>query len=209
METPEDTIYLLFKNWYIQTIDRQFLHEITYRHYTFIHKISTYIIIVLSGINAFIAGSTLIFTELSIKEAVIAAAILLLVIDAIEIIVSGITSFRNFGELAESHKKARDEFMKLSENIIKVFTPLSENEAEVDLSQQRDYIQELMGLLIDISPNIPNKFIKDFNQAKEKSKKYQDKMNLFQTIEMETTILGENNNVPELARLYNEATNLV
>lgn len=229
-ELPEDTIYLLFKGWYEQSINRHFLHAASDSYFSFLHKLSTYTVIILSAISAFIAAIILIFAELNIQEAIIASSIIILILNAIKFIVSSINSVRNFGELAQSHKRCSDDFGKLSEDIIKLFTPLSNTEAEIDLAQQRDYIQTVINFWISTSPSIPGKIIKNFNQTKNKSSKYQQKMKLFETIQSDVNVLFapiQNNiinnriqenedilfgdgdelptDIPELTKLYNEA----
>jgi len=186
---PQNTIYLLFRQWYVTAINGYFLHADSDSHFGFMNKLFSYSAIILSAVSGLIAGLILVFTELEIKEAVIASTVVILLLQAVKFVIDAIASMQDFGDRSQQHKSSSDDFKKLSEDIIKLFTPLSHEEAEINLAYERNYVQRVAKFLIDTSPGIPGKIVSRFNENKKTSKKYKEHMDIFDSIQSDTNLL--------------------
>ena len=233
--TTDDPIYLLFRDWYVDAINNAFLHDMSQSHATFLNNVFTYTVILSAAMGAFIAGIQLIFTQLDIKIAVLVCTILILFVNLIAFVISAIAKFKDFGELSTKHGYSTNEFKKVSEDIIKLFTPLSAEEAEINLANERSFIQKEIKFFKDVSPGIPGVIAKKFEKGKKTNHAYIELIDLFTSIRLENNDLftpihdhiindnikvnnaifehdsdnssGIGVNMPELQQIFNEQRN--
>jgi len=185
----DDPIYLLFRDWYIEAINSTFLHDSAQSHNTFLNNVFNYSVILAAAMGAFIAGIQLVFTQLNITIAILVCTILILFVNLIAFVMGAINKFKDFGELATKHGNSSNEFKKLSEDILKLFTPLSSEEAEINLANERNFMQKEIKFFKDIAPGIPGVVSKKFEKGKKKNYKYIELIELFEAIRLENNDL--------------------
>jgi len=188
----DDPVYLLFKKWYFTSINRFFLHNQSSEHFTFYHNISTYLIIIITGLIALISGLSLVFEQLKMTETVTALLVINLFMSFIGFVIGAISKTRDFGDKSDKHSISGDNFLRIAEDIIRLFTPLSKAEAELNIASERSLIQQKMEFYTKISPEIPNSVIKEFNKSKLNSKVYLSYLKLFNSINSENNYLFTN-----------------
>jgi hypothetical protein len=222
-DTYEDPIYLLFKKWYIESIDNYFLHNKANTYNKILDNTFSISIIILSGLATLLSGLILILNELDIYIAVLVLTILILILNLITFVLSGVNKFLNFSKLRRKHKNSSIEFKELAEDILILFTPLSQEETEINMANERNFIQKKIKFFKDVSPSIPEFVKKTF--IKSKNSEYKNYIRLFESIKIENNnlfnpvynnimnenieinndvLLNNSSNIPLLQQLYNE-----
>lgn len=216
--TDEDPVYLLFKEWYYTSINRFFLHNQSSEYFSFYHNLFTYLIIIFSGLSALISGLNLVFEQIDMNETVTALLVISLFISFIGFVIGSISKFRDFGDKAEKHTISGDNFLRIAEDILRLFTPLSKAEAELNIASERSFIQQRISFYTKIAPGIPSSIVKNFNRNKTKSKRYINYVKIFNKINNDNNYLFANTHdqimedlgvdieetgVPDLQQMFN------
>lgn len=214
----EDPVYLLFRKWYFTCINRFFLHNQSSNHFNFYNNLFTYLIIVIYGLGGLINGLNLVFELLEMTEIVISLLVISLFVSFLGFVLGNISKTRDFGEKAEKHNLSGDQFLRIAEDIIRLFTPLSKAEAELNIASERTFIQHKMEFYTKIAPSIPSSVIKDFNKNKNNSKSYLSYIKLFNSINSESNylftntheqimndlgVIDEEHSIPDLQQMFN------
>lgn len=215
--TDQDPVYLLFKEWYYTSINRFFLHNQSSEYFNFYHNLFTYLIIIFSGLSGLLSGLSLVFEQLKMQETVTALLVITLFVSFVGFIIGAVSKTRDFGDKADKHTISGDNFLRVAEDILRLFTPLSKAEAELNIASERTFIQQRMAFYTKIAPGIPGSIIKDFNSSKKNSKRYLNYMKIFNTINSDNNYLFANTHdqimedlgvdieegVPDLQQMFN------
>jgi hypothetical protein len=125
-------------------------------------------------------------------EIVTALLVLSLFLNFIGFVFGAISKTRDFGDKADKHTISGDNFLRIAEDIIRLFTPLSKAEAELNIASERAFIQQKMEFYTKIAPSIPGSVINDFNKSKGNSKSYLGYIKLFNSLNSENNYLFAN-----------------
>jgi len=184
----DDPIYLLFKKWYIESVNNYFLHSMANTYNSIFNSIFNISIIILSALATLLSGIIIILNELDIYIAVLVLTLLILFINFIIFILSAINKFINFSKLSRKHKNSSNQFKELAEDILILFTPLSPEEIEINLANERNFIHKKITFFKDVSPSIPQIVKMCFKRTKRKNK-YLKYIKLFESIKIENNEL--------------------
>lgn len=184
-----NTIYLSFKNMYIECVQKDILHRMSSNWYGIVDKVITILTCVLPALG--LVFSILELTFQSNNEDTFWVSIIALVFFFFDTVSSTINLMISFNETSKEHNDISIQYLNIHRDIIRIFTPLNKDELHIDLALVRKEIQDRISNISNNNLTIPLLVSKKFYTTKDKSSEYIRLIETYNSISDENNILFE------------------
>ena len=192
----DNTIYLSFKNMYIESVRSDLIRKMSSNYYNKWSLAISILLIITPALGLGFAILELTLLAENNNNNTLWVALISLALFIVELMLSGVNAGINFEDIAKSHNKLSNEYKNVHEEIIRIFTPLNNEEINIDLAQKRVEIQNKLREINNNDISIPSSVSNNFHSEKNNNNDYNRLIGTYNSISI--------NNNPLFEPIYNK-----